>query len=98
MAQPMREMGRDACRRLFTAIGAADERTTVQQYSMTLVVRESTAAPRPASRPVAEPLDSIATCEAPIRSLHRSHTVTTGFVNVPMPLIEIAMLAPSLPA
>jgi DNA-binding LacI/PurR family transcriptional regulator len=49
MAQPMREMGRDACRRLFTAIGAADERTIVS-YSMTLVVRESTAAPRTASR------------------------------------------------
>jgi len=43
MAQPMREMGRDACRRLFTAIGAAEERA-VAQYSMTLVVRESTAA------------------------------------------------------
>jgi len=50
MAQPMREMGRDACRRLFTAITAPGKRTTVQQYSMTLVVRESTAAPRPASR------------------------------------------------
>jgi len=51
MAQPMREMGRDACRRLFTAIGAADERTIVS-YSMTLVVRESTGAPRSASRRV----------------------------------------------
>jgi len=50
MAQPMREMGRDACRRLFRAITAAEERTTVL-YSMTLVVRESTAAPRSASRP-----------------------------------------------
>ena len=49
MAQPMREMGRDACRHLFTAIGADDERTIVS-YSMTLVVRESTAAPRTASR------------------------------------------------
>jgi LacI family transcriptional regulator len=49
MAQPMREMGRDACRRLFTAINAGEERTVVQ-YSMTLVVRESTAAPRPASK------------------------------------------------
>lgn len=48
MAQPMREMGRDACRRLFTPIGAAKERTVL--YSMTLVVRESTAAPRPAPR------------------------------------------------
>ena len=46
MAQPMREMGRDACRRLFTAMTAPGERPTVQQYSMTLVVRESTAAPR----------------------------------------------------
>jgi DNA-binding LacI/PurR family transcriptional regulator len=50
MAQPMLEMGRDACRRLFTAITAPGERITVQQYAMTLVVRESTAAPRPASR------------------------------------------------
>ena len=45
MAQPMREMGRDACRRLFTAISAGKEQTVVQ-YSMTLVVRESTAPPR----------------------------------------------------
>jgi LacI family transcriptional regulator, galactose operon repressor len=45
MAQPMREMGRDACRRLFTAIAAAEDRTAVQ-YPMTLVVRESTSAPR----------------------------------------------------
>ena len=51
MAQPMREMGRDACRRLFTAITASGGRTTVQQHAMTLVVRESTAAPRSASRP-----------------------------------------------
>jgi LacI family transcriptional regulator len=49
MAQPMREMGRDACRRLFTAIAATSERTTVE-YSMTLVVRESTSGPRTASR------------------------------------------------
>ena len=49
MAQPMREMGRDACRRLFTAMTEAAERTTVQ-YPMTLVVRESTSAPRVASR------------------------------------------------
>ncbi|HEY1302990.1 MAG TPA: LacI family DNA-binding transcriptional regulator [Vicinamibacterales bacterium] len=49
MAQPMREMGRDACRRLFTAITASAERTTVE-YSMTLVVRESTSRPRTASR------------------------------------------------
>jgi LacI family transcriptional regulator len=50
MAQPMREMGRDACRRLFSAIATGAERTTVE-YSMTLVVRESTSGPRPASRP-----------------------------------------------
>jgi DNA-binding LacI/PurR family transcriptional regulator len=43
----MREMGRDACRQLFAAITGA-KKTTVQ-YSMTLVVRESTAAPRRAS-------------------------------------------------
>ena len=49
MAQPMREMGRDACRRLFAAITAAETQTTLQ-YSMTLVARESTAAPRTASR------------------------------------------------
>ena len=45
MAQPMRKMGRDACRRLFTAMTTVEERTTVE-YSMTLVVRESTGAPR----------------------------------------------------
>jgi DNA-binding LacI/PurR family transcriptional regulator len=44
MSQPMREMGRDACRRLFTEIGAAQQRATVQ-YSMTLIVRESTDVP-----------------------------------------------------
>ena len=44
MAQPMREMGRDACRRLFAG-GAANERTT-REYSMTLVARESTAPPQ----------------------------------------------------
>jgi LacI family transcriptional regulator len=49
MAQPMREMGRDACRRLFPAVGTAQEHAVVQ-YSMTLVVRESTAAPRTALR------------------------------------------------
>jgi DNA-binding LacI/PurR family transcriptional regulator len=50
MAQPMREMGRDACRRLFAAIGAPAGQPAVQQYSMTLVVRESTAAPSHAPR------------------------------------------------
>jgi len=49
MSQPMREMGRDACRRLFTAISATAEETSVQ-YPMTLVVRESTSAPRTPSR------------------------------------------------
>jgi LacI family transcriptional regulator len=45
MAQPMLEMGRDACRRLFTAIAAAEE-PSILQHSMTLVVRESTSPPR----------------------------------------------------
>ena len=49
MAQPMREMGRDACRRLFAAITAAEAPTT-RQYSMILAARESTAAPRAASQ------------------------------------------------
>jgi LacI family transcriptional regulator len=48
MAQPMREMGRDACRRLFTAMTSAEEQTTVQ-YSMRLGRRESTGAPRTVS-------------------------------------------------
>ena len=52
MAQPMREMGRDACRRLFLEIGAAKGRRTVE-YSMTLVVRESTGAPARIASPVA---------------------------------------------
>jgi len=51
MVQPMREMGRDACRHLFRAIGAADQRTIVS-YSMTLVVRESTTVPRTVSERV----------------------------------------------
>ena len=45
MAQPMREMGRDACRRLFRDMAALEPRATVQ-YAMTLVVRESTRAPQ----------------------------------------------------
>ncbi len=45
MAQPMQELGRDACRRLYTAIATAEERTTAL-YPMTLIVRESTSAPR----------------------------------------------------
>jgi LacI family transcriptional regulator len=49
MAQPMRKMGCDACRHLFTAMSTAEERPTVE-YAMTLVVRESTSAPRPTPR------------------------------------------------
>jgi len=45
VAQPMREMGREACRRLFAAISLASHRTTVE-YPMTLIVRESSAPPR----------------------------------------------------
>jgi LacI family transcriptional regulator len=41
VAQPMREMGRAACRTLFEAIAAPVE-TKVVEYPMTLVVREST--------------------------------------------------------
>jgi LacI family transcriptional regulator len=48
MVQPMRDMGRDACRRLFTAVSATEKRA-VEHYPMTLVVRESTAAPRPST-------------------------------------------------
>ena len=44
MVQPMREMGRDACRHLFAAIGRGGERE-MAEYAMTLTVRESTAAP-----------------------------------------------------
>jgi LacI family transcriptional regulator len=50
MAQPMREMGRDACRRLFMEIAAPAERRTVE-YSMALIVRESTGAPRIRQQP-----------------------------------------------
>jgi LacI family transcriptional regulator, galactose operon repressor len=50
VAQPMREMGRDACRRLFAAIRSAGERTTVE-YPMSLVMRESTGASRPSGSP-----------------------------------------------
>jgi LacI family transcriptional regulator len=49
MAQPMREMGRDACRRLFLEIGAGEDRTNVE-YAMTLVVRESTSVARTEAR------------------------------------------------
>jgi LacI family transcriptional regulator len=49
MAQPMREMGHDACHRLFVEIAAGGKRTHVE-YAMTLVVRESTGVPRPRRR------------------------------------------------
>jgi LacI family transcriptional regulator len=45
VAQPMREMGREACRRLFAAISSAAERTIVE-YPMSLIVRESSGPPR----------------------------------------------------
>jgi LacI family transcriptional regulator len=48
VAQPMHEMGRAACRRLFAAIAGAGARDTVE-HSMALVIRESTAPPRSAS-------------------------------------------------
>ena len=41
MVQPMREMGRDACRHLFAAIGRGGERREMAEYAMTLTVRES---------------------------------------------------------
>jgi LacI family transcriptional regulator len=47
MAQPMREMGREACRQLFRAVTTAEPPVT-RQYAMTLLVRESTRAPRAA--------------------------------------------------
>lgn len=50
VAQPMREMGRDACRRLFAAIGSTGERTSIE-YPMSLAVRESTGAPRSSRTP-----------------------------------------------
>jgi LacI family transcriptional regulator len=50
VAQPMREMGRDACRRLFATIWPASEQAV--EYPMSLVVRESTGAPRPSSSPL----------------------------------------------
>ena len=50
VAQPMREMGRDACRRLFASIWSANERTTVE-YPMSLIVRESTGGPRLSGSP-----------------------------------------------
>ena len=45
MAQPMREMGREACRRLFRELTVAEPPATLQ-YAMTLIARESTSAPR----------------------------------------------------
>lgn len=43
VAQPMREMGRTACRRLFESIGSGGEVHT-EKYPMELVVRESAGA------------------------------------------------------
>ncbi len=48
VAQPMREMGREACRRLFAAISAAGQRTAIE-YPMSLIVRESSGPPRSTS-------------------------------------------------
>ncbi len=45
VAQPMREMGRAACRRLFEAIAAPGLLETIE-YPVSLVVRESTGPPR----------------------------------------------------
>jgi LacI family transcriptional regulator len=45
VAQPMREMGRDACRRLFAEIWPAGAQAAIE-YPMSLVVRESSGAPR----------------------------------------------------
>lgn len=46
MSQPMREMGRDACRYLFEASAHASRQIPTRQYPMELVVRESTGPPR----------------------------------------------------
>jgi DNA-binding LacI/PurR family transcriptional regulator len=45
MAQPMREMGRAACRRLFDMIEARADLEAIE-YPMELIVRESTGAVR----------------------------------------------------
>lgn len=45
VVQPMREMGREACRRLFEAMSASAQRTTVE-YPMSLIARESSGPPR----------------------------------------------------
>lgn len=50
VAQPMREMGREACRRLFAAIQSAAEPTTVE-YPMSLIARESSGPPAPGQKP-----------------------------------------------
>lgn len=50
VAQPMREMGREACRLLFAAIAApastSASGSAAIEHSMSLIVRESTSAPR----------------------------------------------------
>jgi len=49
VTQPMREMGREACRQLFAAISSMPQKSTIE-YPMSLIVRESSGPPRP-SRP-----------------------------------------------
>jgi LacI family transcriptional regulator len=49
VAQPMREMGRCACRKLFEEIEGSCERDAVE-YPMALVIRESTGAPPAGTR------------------------------------------------
>ena len=46
VAQPMREMGREACRRLFAAMDAPGDRIATVEQPMSLVVRESTTVPK----------------------------------------------------
>ena len=52
VAQPMREMGAAACRRLFEVIDTPGQVQTIE-FPMRLVVRESTAAARTAVRSAA---------------------------------------------
>jgi LacI family transcriptional regulator len=51
VAQPMREMGREACRRLFAAISTGSQWTTVE-FPMSLIARESSGAPRRSKSPL----------------------------------------------
>ena len=50
VAQPMREMGRVACRRLFETIGDPGRRERIE-FPMELIVRESTGPAGPAQKP-----------------------------------------------